>query len=87
MSDSYSNDILKSHQDVIERVLAQIKPDWFMNLVSINEGNSYLICKNPDVQEWVAGLLDVKFENSVAKANRLWLRKEIIKQGITAATD
>lgn len=82
-----ASEVLNEHEATIESVLAAIKPDWFMNLVSINEGNSYFVCENADVQKWLTNMLGVEFEGNIAKANRLWLRKEIIKQGVTAATD
>lgn len=79
-----ASEVLAKHQETIERVLASVKPDWFMNLVSVDEGNSYFVCKDSAVQAWLADLLGVKFEGDVAKAGRLWLRKEIIKQGLEA---
>ena len=76
-------EVLSLHQATIEREMLALSAEWFMNLVSVNEGSSYFICKDPDVQFWIANLLNVKFEDSVARADRLWLRKEIIKQDMT----
>jgi inorganic pyrophosphatase/exopolyphosphatase len=76
------SEVLDKHKGTVERVLAAVKPDWFMNLVSVGEGSSYFICKDPAVQAWLADLLGVTFEGDVARADRLWLRKEIIKQGL-----
>ncbi len=77
-------EVLKQHQATIEQELAAAKPEWFMNLVSVDEGSSYFVCKNPAVQKWVADLMGVKFEGDIAKADRMWLRKEIIKQDLSA---
>ncbi len=63
-----------------------MKPEWFMNLVSVNEGSSYFVCNDPTVQSWVANLLGVEFEGDVAKADRTWLRKEIVKQDLLSDT-
>lgn len=79
-----AGEVLAKHQATIEQVLSAVQPDWFMNLVSVDEGSSYFVCKDPIVQKWVADLLGITFEAGVAKADRLWLRKEIIKQGIEA---
>ncbi|HMQ09121.1 MAG TPA: DHH family phosphoesterase [Candidatus Nanoperiomorbaceae bacterium] len=77
-----SSKILTGSQHVIAKTLSAIKPDWLMNLVNLSEGKSYFIAENVDVQNWLENLLKVKFNNHIAVADRLWLRKEIIKQDI-----
>ncbi len=71
--------VLRHHKPTIELELAAVKPDWFMNLVSVNEGSSYFVCRNPKVKAWISNLLKVNFDGDIAKADRLWLRKEIMK--------
>lgn len=68
------------YRSKIEQVMASMSDNWFINVVSINEGNSYFICSNDIVGEWATKILDVHFNNGLAKANRLWLRKEVFKQ-------
>lgn len=77
--------VLGEHSGLIHDVLSQIKPNWFMNLISINEGRSYFFTDNSEMQQWLSDLLDIKFTDSVATADRLWLRKEIIKQDLSKA--
>jgi len=74
--------ILADSQKIISQTLSAIKPDWFMNLVCISEGKSYFITKKTDVRSWLTKLLGVNFSDNVAVADRLWLRKEILKQDI-----
>lgn len=74
--------ILSRYQEVFREHLSAIKPHWFMNLVSISEGKSYFVTDGEEVKKWISNLLAIKFEQSVAPADRLWLRKEIIKQDI-----
>jgi len=71
--------VLADHQDAIQNVLAGIQPDWFMNLICVGEGKSYFLTNNVDVQTWLTRLIGVEFNGSLAVADRLWLRKEIIK--------
>jgi len=73
---------LADYQKVVSETLIAIKPDWMMNLVSVSEGKSYFVTDNKAVQNWLTELLEVTFEGSVAVADRLWLRKEIIKADI-----
>lgn len=77
--------VLVKHNKTIGKTLSAVKPDWFMNLISVSEGKSYFISDNKAVQAWLSDLLGIKFDGSVAIAERLWLRKEVIKQNITAS--
>ena len=70
--------VIQRFQKDITDVLTSMKPLWFMNLISLEEGFSYFITDNKDVQGWLEDLLKVSFLNSVAAADRLWLRKEIV---------
>jgi inorganic pyrophosphatase len=64
----------------IEASMTAKSENWLINIVSISEGRSYLLCSNKIVQEWAEKVLDLHFINNIAQANRLWLRKEIFKQ-------
>jgi inorganic pyrophosphatase/manganese-dependent inorganic pyrophosphatase len=74
-----AKEIIEKYQDIIKQVMEQKKPEWFMNVVSISEGKSYFITDNDKIKTWATQVLNAKFNDSVAEASRLWLRKEIIK--------
>lgn len=74
--------VLAEHSDVLREALSAVKPEWFMNLISVGERKSYFVTDNQLVQGWLTELLGVQFDGSVAIADRLWLRKEVIKQDI-----
>lgn len=76
---------LAKHQEALETALSAMQPEWFMNIISVGEGKSYLVATHPDVKQWLTSLLHVVFVGSVAVADRLWLRKEIMNQDISAA--
>lgn len=67
-----------------KRTLSANKPLWFMNLISIKDGRSYFVTDEPTVQVWLAELLNIEFDGNVAAADRMWLRKEILKADIVA---
>ncbi len=52
---------------------------WLANVISIAEGKSYFISDNPEVHAWLGRLTGTTMSGLVARADRLWLRKEIIK--------
>lgn len=74
--------VLAKHSEVLRKNLSEKKPDWFMNLISVGERKSYFVTDNAGVQAWLSSLLGVEFDGSVAIADRLWLRKEVIKRDI-----
>lgn len=71
---------INEHRSSIEAAIAARSGNWFVNVVSIDEGRSYFLCSNKIVQEWAEKILDVHFTNNISRATRLWLRKEIFKQ-------
>jgi inorganic pyrophosphatase/exopolyphosphatase len=71
--------VLGEHLDTIRAAFAERQP-WYMNIISLKDGRSYLLCDNPEIQAWLTETLDVSFDGSLAIANRMWLRKEIMKQ-------
>lgn len=75
---------LAEHQEQLKATMSAMKPDWFVNLVSVGERKSYFVTDNTDVQTWLQNLLGIEFVGSVATADRLWLRKEVVKQDIVS---
>lgn len=75
--------IVADKQAILESVLSGIRKDWMVNVVSISEGRSYFIAHDETVKNWAEKLLHISFKQNVAKADRLWLRKEIIKASIS----
>jgi hypothetical protein len=51
--------------------------------VSTASRNDNRILTYQSFDRWLSDLLGVRFDGSVGVAGRLWLRKEILKQGIS----
>ncbi len=49
--------VLAEHEQVLQDTLSGIKPEWFMNLISVGERKSYFVTNNTDVQAWLSKLL------------------------------
>ncbi len=73
--------VIESELDTLTTALGGMCDTWMANVVSISEGKSYFVAIDDKVKTWAENLLNVGFENSVAIADRLWLRKEIMKVG------
>lgn len=71
--------ILKNRESEIATVMSQKDADWGLNLVSIGERTSYFVSDNPVTQEKLGGLLGFDMSSGVAKTDKLWLRKEVLK--------
>lgn len=80
------SEVLSQNAIAIQKVLEKLKPHWFMNLISIGENRSYFFSTDPQTKDWLAQLLSLNFTDSIASADRLWLRKEINKQDILTHT-
>lgn len=74
--------IISDHIDIVKSEMKRANPEWFMNIVSIREGRSYFVCSNA-VETWAESVLNVRFEHQIARADQLWLRKEIVKQDLS----
>lgn len=77
--------VLAKYSKVIAETLAANRPEWFLNLVSVGEGKSYFYSGSNEARHWLNKTLGVTFDGDVAAADRLWLRKEIIKADIERA--
>jgi inorganic pyrophosphatase len=74
--------LLTSHRRQIEIVLSNIAPDWAINIADIQAGASYFLASEGSSQEKLSKLANVAFSDGIARANRLWLRKELLKIAI-----
>jgi len=74
--------MIQNHLHDIESAIGR-NENWLFNLISISDGKSLLISNNGTVRQYFADLLGVNFDKrGVAQAERLWLRKEIMKTAI-----
>lgn len=80
-----AKEVIDKHLDIIAKVMKDMKTEWFVNIVSVNESKSYFLADDDEIKKWAENLLSVKFNKSIAHANRLWLRKEVIKQSLMSA--
>jgi inorganic pyrophosphatase len=70
------------YRNSVEETMASKSEDWFVNAVSISDGQSFFLASNDKVAKWAEQILNVKFNNGLAPAEKLWLRKEIVKQDL-----
>jgi nanoRNase/pAp phosphatase (c-di-AMP/oligoRNAs hydrolase) len=77
--------LIADSSSVITDVMNDQQLPWFVSIVSISEGRNHLMSPYPDIQKWLAPLLNITFDGSMAKTDRLWLRKEIMKVAEQAA--
>lgn len=80
-----NTEIAKQSEDTFKQVIAVEHPDWFMNVICIKENSSYFITDIPEIKKWLSDVLGVTFDGNIAKASRMWLRKEIMKADINRA--
>lgn len=74
--------LLQNHLPEIKSVMRKSEMQWFMNIIAISEGKSYFVSDDPVMQKWLSDVLGLKFEDDIATANRMWLRKEMVKEAL-----
>ncbi|MFA9262844.1 MAG: bifunctional oligoribonuclease/PAP phosphatase NrnA [Undibacterium sp.] len=55
-------------------------PHWIMSIPSLSERKNHFYCENAELKAVFERGLGVKFEGDYASSDRLWLRKEILKE-------
>lgn len=53
-----------------------------IHLISISEGKNYFITPSVGLRHYYGHILDIRYDGEVAASDRLWLRKEIMKEAI-----
>ena len=68
-------------------IMSSVCPHWFVNFIGIGEGRSCFLASDVYVARWLADLLGVAAEGvgTMVPADRLWLRKEILRRDIEAS--
>jgi len=73
--------VIADELQTIPAVLADGGDNWMANIISISDGRSYFVAQDDVVKSWAENLLDLKFDQGIAIADRLWLRKEVLRAG------
>ena len=73
---------LMQHRDAIASRYKKFWELWFLTLPSISEWYNYLFTTDQKMKDVLVDLIDASFEGDVGVTDRLWLRKEIIKEMI-----
>jgi len=73
----YNHEKVIEKFDSIENVFAQGN-DWFVNLISLKDGKSYLLSKSDKAKIKLEKLFAKSFDRDILTLNKFMLRKEII---------
>lgn len=73
--------IIEKHKNTIIEIMKTYDPsDWFLTAPSIFEGKNYLLTLDENKKKLLEKAIDAKFEGDIGTTNKLWLRKEIIRE-------
>lgn len=76
----WNKDFILSNKNIVYETLNNISDEWMMNVISLEEGKSYIIAINTEVRRNLEKLFDKSFQNDIMELENVWLRKEIIKK-------
>jgi inorganic pyrophosphatase/exopolyphosphatase len=77
-----AGDIAERSEEIFKHVISAREDHWFMNAISISEKKSYFVTDVPEMKIWLSDVLGITFNGNIAEANRMWLRKEILRADI-----
>lgn len=78
----WNKEKILENKDSIYNILNNIGTNWMINLICLEEGKSYIIASNLEVQAELEKLLNGEFKQDIMELEDVWLRKEIIKKSI-----
>lgn len=75
------SDFLEKNLELIKQTLSGFKSEyWFMSIPSLKEKKNYIYTEHPEIRELLSKVLDITFEGDRGVTQRLWLRKEILRE-------
>ena len=76
----WNKDFIINNKEKVYKTIDAISPEWMLNLISLEEGKSYIIANNEIVKRKLERLFNKSFNKDIMELDSVWLRKEIIKK-------
>lgn len=70
---------LQRERSKIQATLKAMNAEWAVNVISMDENKSYFLTDSKRAEDKLAKALKLTFHDGMAEADRVWLRKEILK--------
>ena len=76
----WNKDFILNNKENVYKILDKMSPEWMLNIISLEEGKSYIIANNELVKRNIEKLFEKAFKTDIMELDSVWLRKEIIKK-------
>ncbi len=76
----WNKNYILSNKDIVYETLNNMSNEWMLNVISLEDGKSYIIANNTTVKKNLEELFNKSFTDDVLELEQVWLRKEIIKK-------
>ena len=76
----WNKDFILNNKENVYKILDKMSPEWMLNIISLEEGKSYIIANNELVKRNIEKLFEKTFKTDIMELDSVWLRKEIIKK-------
>ena len=76
----WNKDFIIKNKEKVYKTIDAISPEWMLNLISLEEGKSYIIANNEIVKRKLERLFNKSFNKDIMELDSVWIRKEIIKK-------
>ena len=78
----WSAEKLLEKKELINQIMDSYGSNWMINIISLKDNSSYIMCSNEDIKIKLKQLLDCNDNNEVLIIKPALLRKEIIKRSL-----
>lgn len=78
----WNKDFIMKNKSKIYKTLNTINQEWMLNVISLEEGKSYIIANNQSVKGKLEKLFNRTFKSDIMELDNVWLRKEIIRKAL-----
>ncbi len=77
-------DFIATNREMIVKILSSFgKAQWFMSVPSISEDKNYFYAENATMRDVLARAIGAKFDGAFGTTDKLWMRKEILREFAT----
>ena len=78
----WDTNILLKKIDVLRKIMESYNNDWILNIISLKDNKSYIICSNDKVKSMIENILDCYNKNDILVKDPAILRKEIMGKAL-----
>ena len=78
----WDKQVLIDRIDELKKIMNSYKDKWILNIISLKDNTSYIICSDEETKNNLSKVLDCNSKDNILIVKKAMLRKEIIKKAM-----